>query len=747
MKILQRPGQFLMPLLLLAGGLAFSARAIEPRLALPAGLIHYWRGEDNALDSVGSLDGTPTGAMHYNSGTNGRAFFFLGNGERLLLGGTRLAPPWTFAAWIRREGTQNDSTSLLTDNETAIKLDQYYRTGRLGLTWFGYYDFSFDTSLPLGVWTHVALVGTPFATRLYINGELRQAVTLPFNLPRAFLGGQPLNGDRLVGRIDEMMIFDRALTGDEVRDVFAFKPGLSEQTSISQPGLALDFFQPDAHVRLPHHPPHPSLPMTVATWMQTQQSADSTVASKFDPAAKNGWAITLRGGRLRGAYFGATGSIRDRGEEVDAGFVADGAWHYIAFVVDADSGRLYVDGALRGVRSWTGTPSPATNLNDLVLGGDDVSRSFSPQSFVGQLDEFTWWNVALGERDLQINAQRIFNLWEPGLVVSLRMNEAYGRFITNATGLGPLAYLHGPHPTNSSIWINPSRSGPGYALQFDDPGARVTITDNPAFNAYPLTIMTWFKSSATTRSDLIRKQLTPLDAGYHLSLVDGRLRGGFSRNDGDSAGGPGDGLDAGPVADGQWHHAALVVDEAGAFLYLDHQMRASASWIGTPGAAVTAQPLTFNLSGGALDNLSVWNIALTTDQIRTNRSRLLFKETPGLLAYFNFDEGNGDDTKGVGSTFPSVGQFAGRVSFQPSTAPVGTPGLPPVLIASGPEEDGLIRIQVRGLPGYTYLLSGSQDLQAWTPLDVPAEIRAGLFQPRAPIASQPRCSFYRALAP
>src|SRR5439155_12826300 len=42
----------------------------------------------------------------------------------------------------------------------------------------------------------------------------------------------------------------------------------------------------------------------------------------------------------------------------------DGSWHQAAFVVDTAGGRLYVDGAQKATRAWTGVPSAPSTTQD-----------------------------------------------------------------------------------------------------------------------------------------------------------------------------------------------------------------------------------------------------------------------------------------------------------------------------------------------------------------------------------------------
>ena len=74
--------------------------------------------------------------------------------------------------------------------------------------------------LPVGVWSHVAATYDANTLRLWVNGD--QAASAPFNQPIAIssgalrIGGNSLFGEFFLGRIDEVRIYDRALSEEEL---------------------------------------------------------------------------------------------------------------------------------------------------------------------------------------------------------------------------------------------------------------------------------------------------------------------------------------------------------------------------------------------------------------------------------------------------------------------------------------------------------------------------------------------------
>lgn len=79
------------------------------------------------------------------------------------------------------------------------------------------------------------------------------------------------------------------------------------------------------------------------------------------------------------------GLIPERG--LEGGFIADGLWHHITFVVDGMGGRLHVDGQLRSTKPWTGGPGVATTAQPLELG------RYRGRYFHGEIDDLAIWTA------------------------------------------------------------------------------------------------------------------------------------------------------------------------------------------------------------------------------------------------------------------------------------------------------------------------------------------------------------------
>lgn len=85
------------------------------------------------------------------------------------------------------------------------------------------------TEIPRWHWQHVAFVRDGEQIRVYLNGQLEIETTAPAGFPshcdELFLGGRSDNESNWEGRLDEIAVFERALSAEEVRKLAAPQSG------------------------------------------------------------------------------------------------------------------------------------------------------------------------------------------------------------------------------------------------------------------------------------------------------------------------------------------------------------------------------------------------------------------------------------------------------------------------------------------------------------------------------------------
>jgi hypothetical protein len=166
-------------------------------------------------------------------------------------------------------------------------------------------------------------------------------------------------------------------------------------------GRGLEFDGIDQMVAIPHGPELNPYPMTLSLWLQTtQMNSFAGLVGNYVSGSGNGWSVHLNDGRIHGYYFRDWSQYVWGGDSAldapDGGFVADGVWHHIAYVLDASGARIFVDGVQRGSRGWNGFPGAPTQAGTVTLGNAPLLPDGTGTAhFRGRLDEVRVLPVAL----------------------------------------------------------------------------------------------------------------------------------------------------------------------------------------------------------------------------------------------------------------------------------------------------------------------------------------------------------------
>lgn len=180
-----------------------------------------YRFDGNALDESGNYNGTPTN-ITYGTGKFGRCAVFNGSSSYVTASPVVGSSTFTYSLWV------NASTVTLAGKNM---ID--FTTGRAnfsnGATTSGleYYDGGawrvLGYTLTANVLTHLVLVVSGKSAKLYVNGTLISKTTVTVTIPRgiARIGSNYLgSGSFFAGSIDQVRIFNRALTAGEVATLY-----------------------------------------------------------------------------------------------------------------------------------------------------------------------------------------------------------------------------------------------------------------------------------------------------------------------------------------------------------------------------------------------------------------------------------------------------------------------------------------------------------------------------------------------
>ena len=218
----------------------------------PSGLVGWWKAEGNTEDSALNNDATVVGYPQYGPGKVGNAFLLGGsNAYSVATSPTMAVTSFTIEGWINPSAATPQPIAEY-GNETgygSIHLWHNIQSGGVGAPGALYgivrgADGSYievNTSgnmVPAGYWTHVAFT-LDFNTKvaqLFVNGEVmaigtNQSLAAPDSVMQFNIGRRPegsadlLNGVRFLGSIDELSVYNRALTHAEVDGIYGAGAG------------------------------------------------------------------------------------------------------------------------------------------------------------------------------------------------------------------------------------------------------------------------------------------------------------------------------------------------------------------------------------------------------------------------------------------------------------------------------------------------------------------------------------------
>ena len=208
-----------------------------------SGMVAWWKGENNTLDSVGTNNGTWVGTTSYASGEVGQAFNFNGasyvrvaDSPSLRFTNTMTVEAWiylnTFSGANSREIVSKIGGPNLNQGAFTLSVDSVTRkpyfivaaadgSGASGIA-------TSSTAITTNQWIHIAGVCDGSVVRIYVNGQLTG--TTPWTRG-IFPGNNPLAIGCTIqdfsvltsffnGRIDEVSLYKNPLSASEIQAIY-----------------------------------------------------------------------------------------------------------------------------------------------------------------------------------------------------------------------------------------------------------------------------------------------------------------------------------------------------------------------------------------------------------------------------------------------------------------------------------------------------------------------------------------------
>ena len=490
------------------------------------------------------------------------------NGNQHIIGGRRHASYWsTYGYGLSLENDQLNGF-LATNGDT-----YFYQN-----MWVNYSSY-------LNAWTHLALTWSNTSGcegKLYVNGALAKALThcmspgdytartpyaYQFTMGRTYNGANAFNGS-----IDEVRIWNRALSADEIRqqyygslnkfdiDKWVFRSNVQNLQSGQQNYY---IYARDGYNGMQGASDNRTIQMAKAIYRQ--------------PTPENASSYAL----------GANVTINATMQNAQASQVRLGL---------GNTNYTYLDSSL----------VLAMDFDDASAAGDTASKAtdYSQYGNNGTIygNTLLLMHMDEGDNKTAYDESRFAN---NGAVYGntrllLHMDE----------GSGNVVYDESPWRTNGTkygaTWVSGKS---GSALEFDGSSQHVTI-NGLNISSNPTTIEFWFKLKSLPAN---QPQLYPgfMGAGGKFTIEIVKGSGAIS-----TAGFGASSFSNGRITDLNWHHLALVISGTNKYLYLDGQFDISDSSASMPSLT------TIELGGGwsglinaAMDEVAIYSKALNATEV------------------------------------------------------------------------------------------------------------------------------------
>ena len=224
----------------------------DPSIAVPQGLMAYYAFDGNFNDTSGyGNNGSPIGNVPFVDGKVGKAAKFDGASYVFVKDNDSLDLPdaFTFCAWLCKEPQDEGRTAILCKGETDGFFDVPYRyflgygadypeiclIDELQSNSAEHYS---NTIVENNQWTHVSVSWDGRNVRFYKNGvlsdppmETEYITSMLCNDQNLVIGMDSVARTFYKGIIDELRIYNRALSDAEIKTVYDVKPAAAAPTT------------------------------------------------------------------------------------------------------------------------------------------------------------------------------------------------------------------------------------------------------------------------------------------------------------------------------------------------------------------------------------------------------------------------------------------------------------------------------------------------------------------------------------
>lgn len=416
--------------------LPMKSSRLLPTYEFPEGLVSYWsfdQIENNiAADASGLNNGAVAGATAV-AGVNGKALQFNGTDQNVVMPSSSSLNTTdnniSFSLWFARQSLSQGGSFAFINTKYILRMDA---NGKISWnvynpTWSSI-TIDYSNRIVDMNWHHLVATYDGESLKIYIDGQLKKEGSTSGDLHASnapLIIGSQSTINYFHGYIDEVALFNRALTQEEVVDIQLnnYNPGTDETAILSYwdldqitdnqaidqsggyngsvinatlaPGMVgncYEFNGTDASVIIPHNSIMNLSPaLSLMAWVKTRENKTVKIAQKGDwdgyglyQDKWSGWKAGVRLEDNTNLTVGWGNGVPQLNE-----------WYHVAMTFNGTSLSLYVNGQL--VNTITTNVAIHPNTRTFSIGSDNGAQKF----FNGYIDEVKLYASALSQIEVQ----------------------------------------------------------------------------------------------------------------------------------------------------------------------------------------------------------------------------------------------------------------------------------------------------------------------------------------------------------
>ncbi|MBI3195314.1 MAG: T9SS type A sorting domain-containing protein [Ignavibacteriae bacterium] len=366
-------------------------------------------------------------------------------------------------------------------------------------------------------------------------------------------------------------------------------------------------------------------------------------------------------------------------------------WQHIAVIFTQTEARFYINGTLDNVEMGNySIPNDKDPLNPTMVRSYVGALDGTNAYYYGSLDEMRIWNTIRTQKELRRNMNRTVYAAEQGLALYWKFDEGSGSIVydispndndavvcgtefqnvnkapvynsglTDATGNYVIQGVN--YGSGTTFAALPSKTTIiGRALEMDgvDDVVSLQVVGNTTLSIGTIEAWAYLRSLDGTQPLLALRDNGVANSSGILTAENGLVTfRGLSNTLTAST----------PLDTGFWHHIAVSFDNTQATIYIDGELNTTAN--GDYSMESVKTPTTKSNIGffdgdyfyGRLDEVRVWNVVRTQQDIQANMNAPFTTAQEGLEAYWQTNEGGG-----VIVSDQTVNGYIGRIENADST--------------------------------------------------------------------------------